>query len=157
MKKITGVVLIVLYIMIGSLAAQDYSDIRSAMEKMITYMDKFATTVIAAKTADEVVVAINAFSDFLIAINPEMNALEKKYPEILKVADFPEGLQDLKAKFEAVQKKMTEMQPILMNFANDPKVMNAMSKVQATMAASQEGAEGDSQEKTQESTGENKQ
>jgi hypothetical protein len=98
-----------------------YSDAVKVMEKYCDAMDSFSDDLNKATSAADAAKAINAFSDSIASIMPEMKDLEKKYPELKSQKE-----EDMPAELKPV---MDRMQKEIM-----PKFMGAMGKMQQYMS-----------------------
>jgi len=113
------------------------SDPRSVIKDYINVMENFTTEAEKCNNADDVVAAINKFTEGMKRIAPRIKAMAEKHPELknLKDGNLPKEYKDL-------EKKVKELIPRLMGafgkiaqYASDPKVIEAQKKMQEAMTA----------------------
>jgi hypothetical protein len=110
-----------------------YADVTKVMDKYIAANEKFATALDGAKTADDVVAALNALTETTKAVAPEMKAFETKYPELKNAENAPAELKPLEERMMAAAGKMMGAMAKIAPFASDPKVQEAQTKFQEAM------------------------
>jgi hypothetical protein len=135
MKK-TALFLCVAVLALGLFACKGgkYSDVTSVMEKYMGAMDKFAGAMDGAKNADDVVKAIDSLTGVTKTLAPEMKALETKYPELKNQENPPAELKPLFDKMMAISGKMMGAMGKIAQYATDPKVQEAQTKLNEAMA-----------------------
>ena len=110
----------------------------AAMEDMIVNMETFADKMTAADNADQIVDAIDTFSQGMQDLVPRMKALQEKHPELMDSmgeGKLPKGMEKLEERFKAVTLKIGGATAKMMQFATDPKVQEAAKKFQEAMNA----------------------
>jgi hypothetical protein len=138
MKK--ALILFVVVVLVLSVAAckggggGKYADVQKVMDKYIGANEKFATALEGAKTADEVVAALNTLTDTTKAVAPELKAFETKYPEFKNQDNPPAELKPIMDRMMAAAGKMMNAMAKIAPFASDPKVQEAQAKFQEAMA-----------------------
>jgi predicted small secreted protein len=110
-----------------------YADVEKVFGKYIDANEKFATALEGAKTADDVVAAINTMTDTTKAVAPELKAFETKYPEFKNQDNPPAELKPLMDRMMAAGGRMIAAMQKLGPLATDPKVVEAQAKFQAAM------------------------
>ncbi|HOO76923.1 MAG TPA: hypothetical protein PK636_03425 [bacterium] len=97
-------------------------------------MSDFADAVESAQNADQAAAAIDQLTATMTSLRPRMEEMAKKYPGIKEGKDVPEEIQaELNDMDETVQKLMGAMMKIQQSFGQDPKVTEAMQKLQTSM------------------------
>lgn len=115
-------------------AGGKYSDVVKVMDKFVASMDKFAASLDGAKSADDVVTALDALTATTKTLAPEMKAFETKYPEFKNQENPPAQLKPIMDKVIAASTKMMGAMTKAMQYAQDPKVQEAQKRYQEAMA-----------------------
>jgi len=118
----------------GTAGGGKYADVKEVMDKYIGANEKFATALEGAKTADEVVAALNTLTETTKIVAPKLKSFETKYPEFKNQDNPPEELKPLMDRMMAAAGKMMGAMQKIAEFATDPKVMEAQTKFQEAMA-----------------------
>jgi hypothetical protein len=141
MKKaliLLAVVVLVLSVAVckggGTAGGGKYADVQKVMDKYIGANEKFATALDGAKTAEDVVTALNALTETTKAVAPELKAFETKYPEFKNQDNPPAELKPVMDRMMAAAGKMMNAMAKIAPFASDPKVQEAQAKCQEAMA-----------------------
>jgi hypothetical protein len=112
-----------------------YSDVIKVMDKYVASIEKFATSLDGAKSADDVAAALDSLTAVTKELAPDMKALETKYPELKdQQQNPPEALKPIMDKVMAAGTKMMGAMSKVMQYAQDPKVMEAQKKYAEAMA-----------------------
>ena len=111
-----------------------YADVEKVLGKYIEANEKFATALDGAKTADDVVAALDTLTATTKAVAPELKAFETKYPEFKNSENPPAELKPLMDRMMAAAGKMISAMEKIVPFAADPKVVAAQAKFQEAMA-----------------------
>jgi hypothetical protein len=112
-----------------------YSDVIKVMDKYVASMDKFAASLDGAKSADDVAAALDSLTAVTKELAPDMKALETKYPELKdQQQNPPEALKPIMDKVMAASTKMMGAMSKVMQYAQDPKVVEAQKKYSEAMA-----------------------
>ncbi len=137
MKK-TVLLLCIAVLALGLSACQGaggkYSDVVKVMDKYIASIEKFAASLDGAKSADDVVTALDALTATTKTLAPEMKAFETKYPEFKNQENPPAELKPIMDKVIAASTKMMGAMTKVMQYAQDPKVQEAQKRYQEAMA-----------------------
>lgn len=118
----------------GTAAGGKYADVQKVMDKYIVANEKFATALDGAKTADDIVAALNALTDATKEAAPELKAFDTKYPEMKSGDNLPAELKPLMDRMMAAAGKMMSAMAKIAPFASDPKVQEAQAKFQEAQA-----------------------
>jgi hypothetical protein len=111
-----------------------YSDVIKVMDKYVGSMEKFAASLDGAKSADDVAAALDSLTAVTKELAPEMKALETKYPEFKDAQNPPAELKPIMDRVTAAGTKMMGAMSKVMQYAQDPKVMEAQKKYAEAMA-----------------------
>ena len=111
-----------------------YSDVIKVMDKYVASIEKFAASLDGAKNADDVASALDSLTAVTKELAPEMKAFETKYPEFKDQQNPPEALKPIMDKVMAASTKMMGAMSKVMQYAQDPKVMEAQKKYSEAMA-----------------------
>jgi len=107
-----------------------YTDAKRVTIKYLEAMEKYATEVEISNTPDALAQAVERFVDEMAALRPEMEAIEKKYPELTDMATPPSELEDLALRMDTLSQRMVAAQTKLMQYSTDPDVQRALQKLQ---------------------------
>jgi prefoldin subunit 5 len=107
-----------------------YTDAKRVTIKYLETMEKYATAVEISDTPDALVQAVDRFVDEMAALRPEMEAIEKKYPELTDMATPPSELEDLAQRMDMLSQRMVAAQTKLMQYSSNPDVQQALQKLQ---------------------------
>ena len=103
-----------------------YSDAEEVMDAQATAMENYIDAMEQAEGAEDVVAAINGFTNEMKALIPRMKEMMAKYPEIGD-AQAPTGeLQALSEKMKELSGKMQETMMKAMEYMQDPGVQKAI-------------------------------
>jgi hypothetical protein len=111
-----------------------YADVKEVLDKYIGANEKFATALDGAKTADEVVAALNTLTETTKVVAPQLKGFETKYPEFKNQDNPPAELKPLMDRMMAAAGKMMGAMQKIAPFASDTKVQEAQTKFQEAMA-----------------------
>jgi Fe-S oxidoreductase len=111
-----------------------YDDVKPVIEKMAKVFEKFIVGMEKADSADAVVAALDAHTKDMTAIAPVVKELMKKYPELKDENNHPEELKPQIQKMEELSKRLVGSMGKLMQYAKDPKVIEAQKRWQKAMA-----------------------
>jgi predicted small secreted protein len=112
-----------------------YGDVKKVFGKYIDATEKFATTMDGVKSADDVVKAIEAYTVVAKDLGPQIKGFEAKYPEFKDMENPPEELKPLVDRMTAVATKMMGSMGKIAEYASDPKVQEAQTKLNEVMGS----------------------
>ena len=129
-----------------------YSEVKLLMEKVILSLEKLITGLEEAEDADDIVAALDNYTNEVLPLGPKMKELIKKYPELKELKDennCPEELKPVMKKIEKLGERMVGGLAIVQEYANDAKVKEAQLRWLKAMAALEalQGEEETEQEK----------
>jgi hypothetical protein len=139
MKKLFSVLVVGLLLMVyacgggGDDPKSVMNDMFDAFEDLINDMDK-------ATSADDVVAALEKNVNAMKKLAPRMKAVQEKHPELKGMkpgAQLPEEFKEIQKRMEELGPKMGAVAMKMMQFAKDPKVMEASKKWEEAMKAMQ--------------------
>jgi hypothetical protein len=151
MKKVTLFTVVGLVLWAGVVySGGKYEEVKPFIEKMAVSLEKFITDLEKAENADAVAAAIDAFTNVMKEFGPKAKELLKKYQELKDEKTQPEELKPLLKKMEELGKKLRKkifgVIRKIKQFTNDPKVKEAIKRLEA-MAAMWEEPEKPKEEK----------
>ena len=111
-----------------------YSDVQETMEKYIAGNEEMAKALDGAKTAEDVVAAMNKMTETTKAIAPKMKEFDAKYPELKNQENPPAELKPLMDRMMAVGMKLIETMQKIAPYLSDAKVQEAQAKLQEATA-----------------------
>ncbi len=110
-----------------------YAEAKKIMEETADTMEEFMNSVEKAGSADDVVAAINKFSDSMKKLKPKVEELQKKYPELKNEKEVPEELKPVIERFNSLGSRMMGAMGNIAKYAADPKVQEAQQKLMEAM------------------------
>jgi uncharacterized coiled-coil DUF342 family protein len=110
-------------------------DPKSVMSDFFKVMDVFFADIEKADNADDIVAAIDKFSEDMQGIAPRMKKVREKYPELKDMKNMPDELKEFEEKIKEIQPKMMGLMGKLMKYTTDPKVQAAQQKMMEAMKA----------------------
>lgn len=122
-------------LLVGCGRGSGRSDVRAVYEKNIQIMDDFSVAMGKAANADQVVAALNRYTREMETLGPRIRAVREKHPELVEMdnrGSFPEDLKDLEEKFAAMGMNMMRAMAKIMQYENDPAVMEAQQRMMTT-------------------------
>jgi DNA repair ATPase RecN len=109
---------------------------KAVVEKMLNISENFAADMDKAGSADEVVKAIEKFSDDIKDIEADLKKIKEKYPNLSK-GEMPEEFKEFEERFKKFGANMIGLGAKLGQYMRDENVMKAMKKMQDAMKALQ--------------------
>lgn len=135
MKKLVLILTVVVFLvgMIACGGGEKYGDVKAVMNDLADAFDGFGIAMEKAEDGKAVVAAINDFADKMKTLQPKMEEIKKKYPDLK--GQTPEELKEVMKKMEEAGQKLGTAMGKIMQFATDPAVMEAQKKLQEAMLA----------------------
>jgi uncharacterized coiled-coil DUF342 family protein len=128
LKRAIALSVFAVFILAGCGSAK-YGDVKEMMNSQIDVMEKFVSSVEKATSGKEIADAINAYSDDMKKLIPQMNELAKKYPE-MKGDEPPAEIKDLVSKMQETSKKFAgALVKVSMKYSRDPEVRKSMRNI----------------------------
>jgi len=111
-----------------------YGEAKKTMKRTAQVLETLAKEMDQAEDEKAVASALDKFADELVALQPRMDELFKKYPELQNPESIPSELKAIMDKVEALERKELRSAYIkAKKFGSDPEVADAMQKIQETM------------------------
>ena len=110
-----------------------YADAKKVSEEYIDITDDYITSLDKANSAEDVVKAINTFSDKMEKLIPKMKKIQEKYPDLNNTDTLPKELVETQKKAEELSQKVAGSMMKMMNYMSDPKVQEAQQHMTNTM------------------------
>jgi len=138
MKKLFSLLVVGLFLLAYACGGGG-DDPKSVMKDFFNVMEDFYANVDKADNADDIVAAIDKFSEGMQEITPRLKKLEEKYPELknMKEGNLPPEFKEFEEKMKEIGPKMMGLMGKFMKYANDPKVQAAQKKMMEAMQALQ--------------------
>lgn len=133
-KLLIGIALVGLVGLFGC-GKSSHSDFVEVNTRYIEAMDAYTTDLEKAGDAEAVAKAVNNFADQMAEIMPEMKKMHEKYADWNDESKMPEEMKPLAEKAEQVAEKIPQTFMKLMPYIQNPKVMQAMERLQQTMSS----------------------
>ena len=107
-----------------------YADAKKVTVKYLDAMENFASAVEKASDPEALVRAVDEFDMKMKELRPEMEAIERKYPELTDTEAPPAEMEDLAHRMNTLSQRLIAAQTKLMKYATDPEVQGALQKLQ---------------------------
>ena len=107
-----------------------YADAKAVTVKYLDAMENFASAVEKASNPEALVSAVDEFEMEMKKLRPEMEAVERKYPELTDTETPPAEMEDLAHRMNTLSQRLLAVQTKLMKYAADPDVQGALQKLQ---------------------------
>lgn len=104
-------------------------DPKSLMDDMLKDMEALNEGLNSAETADDIVKALDGYTESLKALAPRVKAMKEKHKDIdFKKNEFPEEFKEYEAKFKDIGPKLMAAMMKASKFMQDPKVQEAQKR-----------------------------
>lgn len=107
-----------------------YSDFNAVMNDMNAETEKFVKAINDTEESDTIVKAITEFSTESRKLSEKIQKITEKYPEITEMENAPPELEDAFNALTKSQDSLYEAFNKIMNFADDPAVLEALANLQ---------------------------
>lgn len=133
--KLKGIAIVTIgMFMIIGCSQGKYSDVEKVMDKQIKAQESLIKSLEKASSAEEAGKALTDFASDMEKLQPEMDKIEKKYPDLTDPQAMPEELQaKMKEQIENSQKISQLMAKTMKEYANEPVFQKATKKMQEIM------------------------
>lgn len=132
MKKLLSVLTFTL--MLFALACGGGDDPESVASDSLSIMEGFISEMEKAGSADDVVKAIDHFSQKMQDIAPRIKKVKETHPDFkLKPGEMGKGYEKIEEKLKELTPKFIGVMGKIMQYANDPKVKDAQKKMMEAM------------------------
>lgn len=128
MKRI-ALILITITLVAGSVFGVDkYADLKKTLREAIETVDTFVDDLNSADTSSQVADAIDKYAADMEVLEPRLEEIEEKYPEITNT-HYPEELAEVMVEYSDLGSKMEQAMSVLMEHMMDPEVQEAMERM----------------------------
>jgi len=110
-----------------------YSDVKKVNEEYVEIVEGYIADLDKADDSENVVKAMNDFTDDLEVLWPKMRELADKYPELENEENLPEELKESQDRAEEVGAKMATSFMKIMKYMGDPDVRAAQERMGKVM------------------------
>ena len=139
MEKIGWMILTVLALFLATMLAcggggGQYGDVKKTMERVAKVTETLVKEMDQADDGNAVASALDKFADEMVVLQPKMEELLKKYPELQNPENFPPEVREILEKVDTLERE--QLQNVFMKatkYSSDPGVAKAMQKIQETM------------------------
>ncbi|MBN1412524.1 MAG: hypothetical protein JW969_16875 [Spirochaetales bacterium] len=131
MRKVILISIVFLMVTIISCGAGGgkYGEVKKLMTEFVNSTEKMLKGVDEAKDGKAVAKALTEWASTTKSLQPQIEAMDKKYPELVS-DNPPEELKDMLKEFEDVNKAMENVFEKIMQYADDPDVMAALAEME---------------------------
>lgn len=133
MKRAMLTAVCVLALVLAAGCGGKYSDVKKINEEYIEMVESYIAALDKADDKDDVVKAMNNFTDDLEDIWPRMQELREKYPELEGNEPPPEELKASMEEAEKVGAKIGTSFMKVMQYMDDPEVQAAQQRMGQVM------------------------
>ena len=132
MKKVAILVSLAALVVLTSCGGGGkYADAKAVINNQLQAMETFSIAVEKAQDSPQIVAALDQLQQSMEKLMPRVQKLQEKYPEIKDKKNPPEELKEVTARMEGgAQKFMGAMMKVATKYGEDPKVQEAMKKIQ---------------------------
>lgn len=106
-----------------------YADFKSLMQDMLDTTYIYIEEMNSAQSAEEVASAIENYALAMRELEPRMDAMDEKYPDITE-EDYPEELEETMAAYGEMMVPMEEAMMKMFEYVAEPAVQEAMQLMQ---------------------------
>lgn len=107
-----------------------YADAKTVTLKYLDAMENFASNVENSNSPESLVRAVDEFDAEMRELRPEMEAIEKKYPELTDTTAPPAEMEDLAHRMNTLSQRLIAAQNKLLQYSSNPAVQQALQKLQ---------------------------
>ncbi len=132
MKKLTIIVLLV-SMGLSPLFCEKYAQVAEIMSSFITHTNEYADAVLAAETGEEIAEIFLTYSRLIQKDQIALMSIPEVYPELAAMDEPPEELLPLATQMGELQSRMGEINSKLMQFMNEPAMMDAAATITQEM------------------------
>lgn len=135
MKKTFGIMIgLLLFVFLVSGCGSDGSkEAGSIIKAQADVTEEYVNSISDAKSADDVVKALENYTEGLKKLVPDLKAFHEKYPEYAQ-GKVPEGVEVDMKRLEELSGKMSGAMMKMGSYMMDPKVQEAMQKMGEEMS-----------------------
>ena len=128
MKRIALFIFLIAFLS-GSVCAVDkYDDVKETLRDLIGIVDDFVNGLNAADNGEDVAKVVEKYADEMEAIQPRIETMEEKYPDITN-NNYPEELAEIMEEYSTLEERTMEAMNVLMEYMMDPAVQEAMEQM----------------------------
>lgn len=109
------------------------SEAKSIIKQQVSATENYVNGLDGAKSADDVIKAVNNYTKDMKKLIPDLKAFQKKYPEFHQ-GKVPEGMEKEMAKLQEVSEKIPGAMMKTASFMMDARVQEAMTRMGQEMS-----------------------
>lgn len=130
MKRIFGILTLILLaaFMVYGCGSNGSSKAESIIKDQVDTTENYVNGISSAKSPQEVVAAIERYTEDMKKMIPELKKFQKKYPEYQQ-GKIPEGMEADIKRLEKISAKIPEAMMKITSFMMDGKVQSAMQEM----------------------------
>lgn len=133
-RKVVVLILLVLVVFVLAACGGKYSDAIELSEKQLVAMEAYTDRLEKADSAETMVAAMDKFAAEMEKLSSKAKGLREKYPELYtEGAKLPDEFAEIQKKTEAIVGRMSAASMKTIQYMMDPKVQQAMMKMNAAM------------------------
>ena len=132
--SLLAVTALILFLVTGCGSDGD-KEAKSIMKKQADVTDNFAQSLTDAKSADDVVNALDRYTESMKEMVPELIAFEKKYPDYEKEGKAPEGMEEEVKRVEETSAKVASAMMKIGPYIMEKKVQEALERMGTELQA----------------------
>lgn len=130
MTRIYGILVIVLLtaFLISGCGSDGSREAKSIMNKQASITEDYVNGMAGAKNADDVIAAIEHYTEGMKTLIPELKEFQKNYPDY-KQGKVPKGMEADAKRIEEASAKIPEAMMKITRYMMDTRVQEAMSRM----------------------------
>lgn len=126
---------LILFVVLNFTACgNNYGDAKKTLNKQVEIFETYVEDMDKVKSADDLVKAINTFSEEMNTMIPELKKIAEKYPELGTQSEPPAELQEEYDKISTFSEKISSTMMKNFKYMSDPKVQQAIQAHGKVMA-----------------------
>lgn len=136
-KMLPVMALAALLALLGCSSGPDYSEAVDINTQFVDAMESYISNIDKAENADDVADAIDAYTQKMEELAPQMKALAAKHPEWKDLGKVPEELKPIQEKAKQVASQIPNTFMKTMQYMGDSQVRDAHKRLQESMGKMQ--------------------
>ncbi len=130
MQKSTYLISTLIFFVIINFTAcgNNYNDAKKTMVKQTLIFENYINSMDKVESADDLIKAINTFSESMNDVIPELNKIAEKYPELATQSEPPKELKEEYDRIATFSEKISATMMKNMKYLSDPKVQKAIQE-----------------------------
>jgi len=140
MKKMNKLIVVVIVLLgfVWGCGQGKYDDVVEVNDEFISVVQDYIDRLNKAQKGKDIAKAMNKYADAFKKIGPKMKEINEKYPELITAKDLPEKVKQSQAKATQIGMDLASSFMKIMQYMNDPEVVEAQKRMGDAMRSVQE-------------------